>query len=195
MGYYWAKFENHNENLYRFDTRIYLEKINEILENDECIGAIVGKNPGSAIPENSILGEFCKIELNNDKLLPTIRNIIIKSNPQTEGRKYIQVLNLFYLCNPDLSEAIKDYENRPNPKICNTENHKFPWIWFMWGGQNKKLTEKKIRFKNIQTEKQFYLNNKTKNVIEDFPEDKICAKHTQGMQHALVIPYLERIMK
>lgn len=194
MGYYWAKFEKHNDNLYRFDTRIYLESVNEILENDECIGAIVGKNPGSAIPINSILGEFCEINLNNDKLLPTVRNIIKKSNPQVGGRKYVQVLNLFYLCNPNLLEAIRDFENSQNPEICDSENQEFPWIWYMWGGYNKNLTDKKKRFKTIQTLKQFYLNNKTKIVIEKFPEDRICAKHTQGMQHEMVIPYLEGIV-
>jgi hypothetical protein len=195
MGYYWANFKEYNKNLYRFDTRIYLDNVNEVLENDECIGAIVGKNPGSALPKDRILNIPCEIELSNDKLLPTVRNIIKNGNSQLSGRKYIQVLNLFYLCNPKLDGAIRDYEQSINPKACSTEKKIFPWIWFMWGGYNKKLTEEKLRFKEIQSSRKFYLDNRTKTIIEGFPDDKICAKHTQGMRHDLVLPFLKEILK
>jgi len=194
MGYYWAKFKEH-DNLYRFDTRIYFESVNEILDRDECIGAVVGKNPGSAIPNGAATGQFCEINLNNDKFLPTVRSIIRKSNPNIVGRKYIQILNLFYLCNPNLGEAIKDFESANYPKICETETKKFPWVWFMWGLYKKKLTSKKKRFTDIQTSKKFYLDNQTGKVVESFPEDSVCAKHTQGMKQDLVIPYLRQILK
>lgn len=195
MGHYWAKFKRLDGKLYRFDTRIYIENVDGILENDECIGAIVGKNPGSAKPKESVLKEFCEIELKNDKLLPTVRSLIAKSESKPMGRKYVQVLNLFYLCNPNLYEAIKDFEENKNPEICYTEKNTFPWIWFMWGGYNKSLTEKKIRFKTVKSSKQFYLNNRTNKIEEGFPVDYVCAKHTQGMKHHLVVPYLEYLLK
>lgn len=49
MSYYWAKFKKIDDNIFRFDTRVYLNPTKSPGENDICIGAIVGKNPGSAI--------------------------------------------------------------------------------------------------------------------------------------------------
>ncbi len=195
MGCYWARFERNNGNIYRYDTRIYIDSIDEILDTDECIGSIVGKNPGSALPKDDVFDKLSEIDLSNDKLLPTVRNLIRKGNPNIIGRKYIQVLNLFYLCNPDLEEAIKDYETSLNPKICSTERKKFPWVWFMWGGYNMSLQGKKNRFKDISAPIKFNLNNQTKTIVEGLPEERVCAKHTQGMQHDLVIPYLEKILQ
>ena len=43
---YWAKFENIENNIHRFDTRVYLKQIQKPSNNDICLGAIVGKNPG-----------------------------------------------------------------------------------------------------------------------------------------------------
>ena len=194
MSYYWATYRKYGERLYRFDTRIYFESIEEVLVNDECIGAIVGKNPGSALPKNGILNTPCEIELNGDKLLPTVRNIIKSGNPNLGGRKYIQVLNLFFLCNPDLGEAIKDYEGAEIKNICETEKNVFPWLWFMWGGYNKMLTTKKLRFKEIKSSKMFYLDSRSKIVRTGFPEDIVCAKHTQGMPHDLVVPFLQELL-
>jgi len=195
MAYYWARFERNNGNIYRYDTRIYIDDIDKILDTDECIGSIVGKNPGSALPKNGVFDKICEIDLRNDKLLPTVRNLIKKGNPKLGERKYIQVLNLFYLCNPDLEEAIKDYETSLSPRICSAEQKKVPWVWFMWGGFNKSLQENKKRFKDISTPIKFYLDNRTKTIVEGLPEERVCAKHTQGMQHDLVIPYLAKVLQ
>ncbi|WP_127023552.1 hypothetical protein [Flagellimonas beolgyonensis] len=195
MAYYWAKFKNIDNQLYRFDTRIYLQNVDEVLESDICIGAIVGKNPGSAIPIDMNKERFSEITLNNDKLLPTIRNLLLKSCNQTTGRIYIQVLNLFYLCNPDLNEAIKNLENNMNPETCYSEKNKFPWIWFVWGGHHEKLSIHKSRFKTVKSNRFFYLNNKTKKIEEGFPSDWVCARHTQGLKHDLVLPYLKSLFK
>ena len=68
---YLARFEEIEGKLFRFDTRIYLNDYNS--DNDgKCVGAIIGKNPGSAIP--SKLNELVPLELNGDKMLPTVRN-------------------------------------------------------------------------------------------------------------------------
>lgn len=198
MGYYWATFKRNNDNFYRYDTRIYFEPINQIEYNDICIGAVVGKNPGSALPVNLIENVPCEINLSNDKLLPTLKNIFAKANPSLGGRQYVQVLNLFYLCNPNLNDAIRDYKkNNDGPfKIsCHSENKNFKWLWFLWGGKNNQLTDMKSRFREVKTEKYFFLNNADKKIHEEFPDNNICAKHTQGMSHDLVIPYLKEILK
>lgn len=49
MSNYWAKFKKVDDDTFRFDTRIYLIKISEPSDDYICIGAVVGKNPGSAI--------------------------------------------------------------------------------------------------------------------------------------------------
>ncbi len=48
MSFYWANFQTLSGHAFRFDTRIYFEDINKPKDNDLCIGAVVGKNPGAA---------------------------------------------------------------------------------------------------------------------------------------------------
>ncbi len=78
MSHFWAKFLSIDDETYRLDTRIYLKDIDSPREGDLCIGAIVGKNPGSA-KQSTSSGELQSIELANDKLLPTVRNIVTKA--------------------------------------------------------------------------------------------------------------------
>lgn len=96
-NYYWAKFENIGNNIHRYDTRVYLIEINKPSDNDKCLGAIVGKNPGSA--RGAISNELIQIDLQGDKLLPTVRNIFEnaykKCAKEILENSYIQVLNLF----------------------------------------------------------------------------------------------------
>lgn len=112
MTYFWAKFKMSGSNTFRFDTRIYLNEIEEPLKTDICIGAIVGKNPGSANPCDKTKSSLQEINLDGDKLLSSVRNIIRKSYQEAKSKLpnqgYIQVLNLFYLCNPDLEKAIEE---------------------------------------------------------------------------------------
>ena len=90
MGYYWATFREMNNKYYRFDTRVYFDSVDEIKDNDICIGAVVGKNPGSAMPLDLTLGIPTKINLSGDKLLPTLRNMFKKADPNLGGRQYVQ---------------------------------------------------------------------------------------------------------
>lgn len=80
-----------------FATRVYLIEINKPSDNDKCLGAIVGKNPGSA--RGAISNELIQIDLQGDKLLPTVRNIFEnaykKCAKEILENSYIQVLNLF----------------------------------------------------------------------------------------------------
>ena len=104
MAYYWANFKEIDGNLFRFDTRIYLNNITEPQVGDKCIGAVVGKNPGSAISrESTVIDALVEIELAGDKLLPNVRSIILKSFPEIKRSQYVQVLNLFYLCEKNIS--------------------------------------------------------------------------------------------
>ncbi|WP_416150240.1 hypothetical protein ACM26V_04430 [Salipaludibacillus sp. HK11] len=56
LSLYWAKFELKNNILYRFDTRIYMNPTSKPFDKDISIGAVVGKNLGSAKPyDNNFL--------------------------------------------------------------------------------------------------------------------------------------------
>ena len=79
LGYYWGKFELRNKDLFRLDTRIYMKPILRPSNNDLCIGAVVGKNPGSANPYDYNSSSLQKIELDNDKLFSNIRSILLKA--------------------------------------------------------------------------------------------------------------------
>lgn len=195
MGHYWAKFEEIDGHLFRLDTRVYLTAIDYPSYSDNCIGAIVGKNPGSAKPSEYETGQlFTEIKLDGDKLLPTVKNIIQKSINTTEGIQYIQVLNLFYLCNKDLYQAINSNKLFKNPVLCPSESKYFPWVWFVWGGSNFHLNNYKERFATLNSPKLFFYNKNQKEVIERLPENSDLAKHTQGLPHGEIIPYLKKIL-
>ena len=78
---YYARFERRDGHLFRFDTRIYLEsRVSQVA--DTCIGAIVGKNPGSARPVD--LGQLLPLELRGDKMLPTVGNLFAEGYARAE---------------------------------------------------------------------------------------------------------------
>lgn len=199
MQNYWARFEKIDQHLFRFDTRIYLEPIENPGLNDECLGAIVGKNPGSAIPANETVRELQPINLNGDRLLPTVRNIVKKAYEEVEinlpERGYIQVLNLFYLCNQNLGQAIAAMDNFGEPPCCETEQNHFPWVWYAWGEPDQDLNDYKGRFAEMDTEAQFYYDPHQKKIIETWPGFAGFARHTQGLKHACVIPYISGLIQ
>ena len=84
MPLYWAKFKKNNGHTFRYDTRIYLTDIENISDHDICIGAIVGKNPGSAKATYISNTSIQPISLDGDKLLPTVRNIFLKALNETQ---------------------------------------------------------------------------------------------------------------
>lgn len=198
MSLYWAKFGSINGETFRLDTRIYLNDISRPNNRDVCIGAIVGKNPGSAKPSimNSSIQE---IVLDGDKLLPTVRNIVLKayrmSGRSVAEKGFIQVLNLFYLCNPNLGAAITAIKNSRGRSACSTEGIYFPWVWYVWGGESTVLTPFKSRFLRINTENHFFFDNKLKQVVKQLPSALDFAKHTQGLRHECVVPHLASIIK
>jgi len=199
MTNFWAKFKKEGSNLYRFDTRIYLNKIKKPRKGDVCIGAVVGKNPGSAKPSEDKNGKLQKISLDGDKLLPTVRNIIQKSyrknNRTIPAGHYVQVLNLFYLCNPKLEDAINQFESQNKKVFCDSEDKAFPWIWYLWGSSNSSLNIYKKRFFNIKADTHFFFNQENQEVCRRIPTANDFARHTQGLKQSLIIPFISRIMK
>ncbi len=166
MSFYWAKFEKVGNDTFRFDTRAYLvDQIDKPRDSDKCIGAIVGKNPGSAKKKNiSDKGlqkinlsknrppskRWQKINLCGDNLLPTVRSIVKKAYDEAKidvlPRCYIQILNLFYLRDSNLDNAIKAMKKHHEPKKYASEEYEFPWVWYVWGKENKCLSKYKKRF-------------------------------------------------
>ncbi len=198
MSYYWAKFKQISNNTFRFDTRIYLNLTSDPSDNDLCIGAIVGKNPGSAIPSSSNNTSLQKIVLDGDNLLPTVRSIFTKAYQHSEKpiqkNSYIQVLNLLYICDKELSQAIRKIGDYPNPIICDTESRHFPFVWYVWGGKKKGLNFYKERFNGLNANLHFYLNTQTNEIVDYSPRPGDSARHTQGLKHELVVPYISSII-
>lgn len=196
--YFWAEFAESRKDIFRFDTRIYINSINGIENNDCCLGAVVGKNPGSA--KSVAIGNGLQpIELDGDKLLPTVRNIVLKSyneaSIQPPQRGYIQVLNLFYLCNPDFAQAISDLKKNQNAQNCLTENLSFPWVWYVWGGASETLNPYKGRFSKLKSSNHFYYDKKKSKVVAKPASVSAFAKHTQGLKHEYLVPYIAEVIK
>ena len=191
MSHYWAKFLFVNGETFRIDTRIYLKDI-----NDPCVGAIIGKNPGSAKPFG-LSGQLQPINLDNDKLLPTVRNIIKKAYLVAQvplpDRGFIQVLNLFYLCNKTVFDAIAAIKKVAEPPRCNSECGVFPWAWYVWGGSSDLKSFKK-HFPKINANYHFYFDNSDKKVKDWMPNCYEFARHTQGLKQEYVIPHIAKII-
>ncbi len=198
MSLYWAKFKNVGSETFRLDTRIYLNKINAPSEDDVCVGAIVGKNPGSA-KASSISDNLQAITLDGDKLLPTVRNIVFKAYNES-GRSipntgYIQVLNLFYLCIPDLGAAIAAMQNCTGLSESAIEGKDFPWVWYVWGGESVVLNNFKSRFSNLNSLNHFFYDNKLLEIAKRPASESDFAKHTQGLKHEYIVPYLASVIR
>ncbi len=196
MNHYWAKFESISNNIFRFDTRIYLNKIKSIEDEHFHIGAIVGKNPGSA-KQSCTTPKLQPVQLKNDKLLPNVLSIIHKSYKlagiMPPDGAFIQVLNLFYLCNKDLEKAINAIQKIEKPKTCETEKKIFPWIWYLWGAQDCRLSQFKARFN--KTKNSFFYDKKNEKVALTAPNADSFARHTQGLKHDLITPYISNILR
>lgn len=197
MHMYWAQFETIKGEFFRFDTRIYLNEVKKPNNNDVCIGAIVGKNPGSAAPFNNGT-QLQQVKLKGDRLLPTVRNIVLKAydsvGVNVPDKSYIQVLNLFYICEPDLYKAIKKINNYKNAKICVSELNEFLWIWYVWGGKSARLDNFKKRFGEIKAVNHFYFDKHSDSVITEPPSKDAFAKHTQGLKHDSIVPHISKLL-
>lgn len=192
---YLARFEKVDGELCRFDTRIYLNGY-DISKDSNCIGAIVGKNPGSAIPR--VLNELVPLELNGDNMLPTVRNRFIDgyrlAKKQIPTNSFVRVWNLFYICEPDLGSAIHKASGCRNLSICSTENEAIPIIWYGWGGYDERLNSFKERFIAKKRQHQFFYDHNELCVNTQSPTVRSFAKHTQGMPSKPVNEHLANVL-
>ena len=127
MSHYYAGFLNIGNDCFRWDTRIYLNKGAYTQHQGTCVGAVVAKNPGSAVAGGSTWGP---LQIGRDRLLPDVRRIFTEAYSHLNytartntcarvGDEYVQVLNLFYLREPILSQA-----------LTKIQPYKQPGVWF-----------------------------------------------------------------
>lgn len=181
MSYY-AKFETIGTDLFRFDTRIYLGAGNPN-EISACVGAVIGINPGSARPRVS--NAHHELDLNGDKMLPYVRNRFLAAYSQA-GREapsgaYVQVLNVFYLCDADLGHALRRLEETGCSPICDAEKLTFPVAWYAWGAENIQLARLKERFSARQDQCSFFMNRDRSTFGNGVPHPMEFAKHPRCM--------------
>ncbi|WOJ92804.1 hypothetical protein R0135_13560 [Congregibacter variabilis] len=196
MSHYWAKFKTMGGQRFRLDTRIYLDAIAAPDDQDAVIGCIIGKNPGSAVASKRS-SQLAPIALSGDKFLPTVLSVLRQSyrraqRPIVPG-SYVQVLNLFYLCDRDLTAAKRSLKSCPKAPLCPTEAQDFPWAWFAWGGSDRVLDPLKPRFDALSSARSFYYCKDQGRVIARRPTSQDLAKHTQGMPQSTVVTHLAKL--
>jgi hypothetical protein len=192
---YLARFEEVQGSLFRFDTRIYVNGYDSGLDSN-CVGAIVGKNPGSAGP--SSLNELMPLELNGDKMLPTVRNRFIDgyrlAGKHIRPNSFVRVWNLFYICDPDLNSACKKAASYQELPTCETEHGETPVVWYGWGGHDPRLNSFKERFLARSWPRQFFYDHRDICIKNHAPTLHSFAKHTQGMPSRAVNAHLAGIL-
>ncbi|QOJ20766.1 MAG: hypothetical protein HRU77_08695 [Gammaproteobacteria bacterium] len=192
---YLARFEEIEGVLFRFDTRIYLSAYDPVGDGN-CVGAIIGKNPGSAIPNK--LNVLVPLELNGDKMLPTVRNRFIDgyklAHKEIPSNSFVRVWNLFYICDPDLSSACNKAGSFSKLPTCGTENDGAPIVWYGWGGYDERLNLFKERFISRAWPQQFYYDHENSGINTCPPTIRSFAKHTQGMPSKPVNEHLANVL-
>jgi hypothetical protein len=189
---YFALFTKVDDDLFRLDTRIYLNDSGGPGLNDACVAAVVAKNPGSAAPNN--LGILARLQLSNDKMLPTVRNHFIAAYKQAgkdipEGA-FVRVWNLFYLCCADLRDAVRRYRRVHTPLFCQSENCCPPLVWFVWGGSDPALDSLKLRFASLPAAYPCFYDWVDRVMKPGIPCPSDFAKHPQGLAGSEVVPFL-----
>lgn len=195
---YWARFELRASELLRFDTRVYLHPVDRPRAIDRPVGCIIGKNPGSAVPSQPS-GGLQALELQGDHFLPSVRAVAAKSTTlagvEPAPGAYVQVLNLFYLCNRDLRAAKRARDRTMLEETCATERRHFAWRWFAWGGPDSDLDSLKARFLRPRKGSAFYLDGASRLVVASAPSIGDKARHTQGMPHDRVVEHLANLTR
>jgi hypothetical protein len=175
MSYY-AEFKPHSGNVFRWDARIYLKELPCNSADGQCVASVIGKNPGLAESHSS--DNWGKLELSGDKLLPTVRNIFLaayeRSGKRIPFQAFVQIWNLFYLCNHKLSEAIKSIKG-VSPQECPTEQCVPNIVWFAWGNGNRdqRLNSFKQRFQNKKFSNPFFYDKSKESVSTSIPSFQI----------------------
>ena len=131
-------------------------------------------------------------------MLPSVRNRFIKAYELTGKAPpedaFVQVWNLFYLCDKDLASALNAIGEIRSPVVCSSENRIPKIVWFAWGGDDKHLNPFKLRFLNMQFACAFFFDQQTKKICARIPTQTSFAKHPQGLPAQPVIEYLATIL-
>ena len=191
---YYARFELIQGHVFRFDTRIYLGQV-PCHEEGECVGAVVGKNPGSAKPTQ--LDVLAPLSLAGDKMLPSVRNRFLRAYERA-GRlaprgAFVRVWNLFYLCNPNLTAACSSMSRITNVPVCPSEGSQPKVVWFAWGGADRRIDAFKQRF-GAYGDGCFYYDHHRRTVVSGAPAVGDFAKHPQGMPAEPLVRYLAGVL-
>jgi len=185
MSFY-AQFKKHEDCLFRFDTRTYLNSNPHSQEEGKCVGVVIGKNPGSAKPSNGL--GWQALDLDGDNMLPSIRNRFIaayqRANVPIPLLAYVRVLNLFYLCNPTLKEALEATDPPRTCPKCATEQQAYHIAWFAWGGNDAGLNPFKGRFRRLNADAPSSMIGRKEKSFPELPPkassrstSKACAKN------------------
>lgn len=198
MPHYFAKFVRHGADLFRLDTRVYLDDVFECTSQDFAIGAVIAKNPGSALPTDPKSDSVQQIDLNRGMLLRTLRSVVTKAYLQSNRRwspgAYIQVLNLFYLCDPIYRSAIRRIGKISAPPIDSAEEKAFPWVLYLWGKSDERVGQFKSRFTALRAKQHFFYDKNLSRLVRNSPTEQSFAKHMQGLPHKSVVDFLAAVI-
>lgn len=195
------KFEN---SFIRYETRIYSNETEHLINNGKCIGYFYLKNPGSALPTK--LDEFLPVKLNGDRTIGYLRNLLIelKRNDlcKIDSDDYFQIVNLFPVVNKDLYVAIAQL-----PKLIVSKNllieklkPEAKFVYFGWGSENQLNELRNIHITNISfpmNAKLFYIEyckNQYSRIIENLPTLESKPKHIQGLPKRLLLNVLMELL-
>jgi hypothetical protein len=212
--YAYARFEEHGGQLFRFDTRVYLDENQHSLdEKAECVAAIVAKNSGSAKPADGVQPDtWAPVNLDADNMLTLVRKWFMDAYHQVyepiPANAFVQVWNLFYLCDRKLSKACSAIREFPEPPACPSESTSKPkLVWFAWGGGNNRvascLNAFKDRFLLRGYINSFYFGNassfgwnpKSATLRSCAPTARDFAKHPQGLLASPIVDHLSFLIK
>lgn len=192
---YFAYFQKHEGQHFRLDTRIYLQD-QEPGQDDHCVAAIIGKNPGSA--NGKKFDCLAPISLDGDKLLPFVRNRFQNAyhlaDAQIPSGAYVRVWNLFYLCNKDLVAAVKVYPRITRPLVCPSESALPSIVWFAWGPPRSFFTPMQARFRSLKIKHPFYFDIDSASIVAAIPTMQSRVKHTQGLSADPIEKHLTSIL-
>jgi hypothetical protein len=204
LSYYAQFVPAGDDEKFRLDTRIYLDDCDSRRQDDkECVAAVVLKNPGKAT-SGSNPPDWEQLILDGDNTLPLIQGIFFdayaKAGKPIPKNAFIQVWNLYYLCNHDASAAFASLKKIPKPPPCPSEGKCKPKIvWFAWGKCNscsgsdiKHFDCLKRRFRLEHYENSFYYGHakSTKyvageaKIFRGVPSDDDFAKHPQRLMNS-----------
>jgi hypothetical protein len=140
-----------------------------------------------------------QIDLANDRLLPTVRSMVIKAYREAQRESppgaYVQVLNLFYLCDAKFSSAVKKMQRVVDPPTDKSEAREFPWIMHLWGGPDHRKDFFAARFRELAAGSHFFFDKNLDRLVSEFPGPVSFPKHTQGLTLDPIIKHLAMLIR